>query len=381
MTVDTGPGLVNLRDFETTARDRLDPVYYDYFASGAQDEITVEANEAAFRRRTLIPRVLRGCGPPRLETTVLGTAGSMPVLIAPTAFHRLACAEAEVATGRAAAAAGVTLIAAMLSTVTVEEIAATGATLWFQLYLQPDPPRAGRSSVHTGPVRVIVELAPAALDGGAGLEPGRGALRQRGPGPVGRSAYERVVGLVDHVDLPAVEDQPGVHGGHQRVEEPDRAGEAGGDHRIGLGRAAHHVVPDEREHRAVVQHDHAELWPAAPCRRPVGLHHRDAADRAVRDRRVVEVALHAVDPDDPARVVRRRPGGRHSWRRPGCRGGRRPRCRSGRRPGCRGGGVRGGCRAGGPGGAQAGAGESTVSTSARQPAASARRTSDSVKAR
>jgi len=138
MTVDAGPGLVNLRDFETTARDRLDPVYYDYFASGAQDEITVEANEAAFRRRTLIPRVLRGCGPPRLETTVLGTTGSMPVLIAPTAFHRLACAEAEVATGRAAAAAGVTLIAAMLSTVTVEEIAATGATLWFQLYLQPD---------------------------------------------------------------------------------------------------------------------------------------------------------------------------------------------------------------------------------------------------
>jgi 4-hydroxymandelate oxidase len=131
-------GLVNLRDFEAAARARLDPVYYDYFASGAQDEITVAANEAAFRGRALIPRVLRGCGPPRLDTTVLGLAASMPVLLAPTAFHRLAWPEAEVATARAAATADVIMVAAMLSTVSVEDIAATGAKLWFQLYIQPD---------------------------------------------------------------------------------------------------------------------------------------------------------------------------------------------------------------------------------------------------
>jgi 4-hydroxymandelate oxidase len=138
MTVDARPGLVNLRDFEAAARTCLDPVYYDYFASGAQDETTVAANEAAFRGRTLVPRVLRGCPPPRLETSVLGQTAAMPVLIAPTAFHRLACPDAEVATGRAAAAADVVMIAAMLSTVTIEEIAATGAKLWFQLYIQPD---------------------------------------------------------------------------------------------------------------------------------------------------------------------------------------------------------------------------------------------------
>jgi 4-hydroxymandelate oxidase len=138
MTIEAGPALVNLRDLEEAARSRLDPVYHDYFASGAQDEVTVAANEAAFRRRALIPRVLRGGGPPRLRTDVLGQAASMPVLIAPTAFHRLACPEAEVATARAAAAADVIMVAAMLSTVTIEEIAATGAKLWFQLYIQPD---------------------------------------------------------------------------------------------------------------------------------------------------------------------------------------------------------------------------------------------------
>ncbi|MFC6084869.1 alpha-hydroxy acid oxidase [Sphaerisporangium aureirubrum] len=138
MTLDLTPGPVNLRDFETAARDRLDPVYYDYFASGAQDELTVAANEEAFRRHSLVPRVLRGAGRPRLDVTVLGTPAAMPVLLAPTAFHRLAHPEGEPATARAAAAAGVIMIAAMLSTVTVEEIAATGATLWFQLYPQPD---------------------------------------------------------------------------------------------------------------------------------------------------------------------------------------------------------------------------------------------------
>jgi 4-hydroxymandelate oxidase len=73
-----------------------------------------------------------------LDTAVLDQRVSMPVLIAPTAFHRLAWPEAEVATGRAAAAADVIMIAAMLSTVTIEDIAATGAKLWFQLYIQPD---------------------------------------------------------------------------------------------------------------------------------------------------------------------------------------------------------------------------------------------------
>jgi 4-hydroxymandelate oxidase len=132
------PGPVNVREFEAAARTRLDPVIYDYFASGAQDEVTVGANEAAFRHRSLVPRVLRGRTEPRLETTLLGTTASMPVLMAPTAFHRLAWAEGETATGRAAAAADVLMVAAMLSTVAVEDIAATGAKLWFQLYVQPD---------------------------------------------------------------------------------------------------------------------------------------------------------------------------------------------------------------------------------------------------
>lgn len=138
MTSVTGSALINLRDFEVAARAVLDPVHFDYFASGAQDEVTLAANEAAFRTRTLIPRVLRGCRTPCLDTVLFGREMAMPILLAPTAFQRLAHPDGEIAMARAAASAGVTMIAAMLSTVTLEEIAATKADLWFQLYLQPD---------------------------------------------------------------------------------------------------------------------------------------------------------------------------------------------------------------------------------------------------
>lgn len=135
---------VNLREFERAARAVLDPVHYDYIAGGAQDEHTLRANERSFAELCLLPRILRGSGAPDLGTDLLGRRLPVPVLLAPTAFHRLVHHGAEPATARAAATAGVTMIAAMLSTVAVEEIAAAARKaapdpeLWFQLYLQPD---------------------------------------------------------------------------------------------------------------------------------------------------------------------------------------------------------------------------------------------------
>ncbi|TDE41465.1 alpha-hydroxy-acid oxidizing protein [Nonomuraea mesophila] len=130
----------SLREVEAVARERLDPAHYDYFAGGAGDEVTVRANEAAFGRLALLPRVLRGAG--KLETGVrlLDSRAAVPVLVAPTAFHLLADPEGERATARAAAAAETIMIVSMASTVAVEDVAAAapGAELWFQLYVQPD---------------------------------------------------------------------------------------------------------------------------------------------------------------------------------------------------------------------------------------------------
>ncbi|MFP3965860.1 alpha-hydroxy acid oxidase [Actinomadura fulvescens] len=129
-----------MREFEALARERLDPAHYDYFAGGAGDEVTLRANEAAFERLALLPRVLTGAEKVRLDVTLLGSRAAMPVLVAPTAFHRLAHPEGERATARAAAAAETIMIVSMASTVAVEEVAAAApeAVLWFQLYVQPD---------------------------------------------------------------------------------------------------------------------------------------------------------------------------------------------------------------------------------------------------
>lgn len=146
---DPGSGLeamLTVREFEAVAQRKLDPVHYDYIAGGSRDEVTVRANEDGFTRLSLLPRVLRGGAQRDLSVTLFGGQSSMPVLISPTAFHRLVCTEGEIATARAAARAGTIMIASMASTVAVGEVAAAARaaapdgdpTLWFQLYLQPD---------------------------------------------------------------------------------------------------------------------------------------------------------------------------------------------------------------------------------------------------
>ncbi len=153
---------LSLRELESEARRRLDPAVYDFFAGGADDEVTLRSNEAAFTRIGLVPRVLRngraahpalgasGNVDPRvenrdLEVTLLGCRASLPVLVAPTAFHRLAHPDGECATARAAAAAGTIMVVSMASTTAIEQVVAAAravsngqAPLWFQLYLQPD---------------------------------------------------------------------------------------------------------------------------------------------------------------------------------------------------------------------------------------------------
>ncbi|XVV08472.1 alpha-hydroxy acid oxidase [Actinoplanes sp. CA-131856] len=111
---------------------------WDFFAGGAGEERTLRANEEAYGKRRLVPRVLRGAGERDLRTTLLGTAMSMPVLIAPTAFHRLAHPSGEAGTAAAARRSGTVMVVSMAATQPVEEIAASGAALWFQLYPQPD---------------------------------------------------------------------------------------------------------------------------------------------------------------------------------------------------------------------------------------------------
>jgi 4-hydroxymandelate oxidase len=132
--------VINVADFEAAAHERLDPGVYDYIAGGAGDEYTLRGNRKAFERWELRPRVLVDISGVSTATTVLGTEVALPVLVAPTAFQRLAHPEGELATGRAAAAAGTIMSLSTLSSVTPAELAAAApeAPKWFQLYWSRD---------------------------------------------------------------------------------------------------------------------------------------------------------------------------------------------------------------------------------------------------
>ena len=131
---------VNVDDFEKAARERLDPGAYGYYAGGAGDERTLRANVAAFTRWELRPRVLVDVSDVSTATTVLGEEVALPLLVAPTAFHRLAHPDGELATARAAAAAGTVMCLSTLSSASPAELAAAapGAAQWFQLYWSRD---------------------------------------------------------------------------------------------------------------------------------------------------------------------------------------------------------------------------------------------------
>jgi isopentenyl diphosphate isomerase/L-lactate dehydrogenase-like FMN-dependent dehydrogenase len=127
---------LNVWDYERAFEQTLDAGAYGYFTGGADDEVTARDNVAAFRRWRLRPRMLVDVGAASIETTVLGAPVSMPLLVAPTAFQKMAHPDGEPATARAVAAAGTVMTLSTLATAAPAEVAeaAPGAPRWFQLY-------------------------------------------------------------------------------------------------------------------------------------------------------------------------------------------------------------------------------------------------------
>jgi isopentenyl diphosphate isomerase/L-lactate dehydrogenase-like FMN-dependent dehydrogenase len=130
---------LNVGEFLEAAAAKVDPAVWCYFEGGADDEVTLQENITALRRWQLRPRMLVDVGQVRLETTLLGTTVSMPLGIAPFALQRLLDPEAELATARAAAAAGALVTVPTLTSFRHAELqAAVDGPRWLQLYVQLD---------------------------------------------------------------------------------------------------------------------------------------------------------------------------------------------------------------------------------------------------
>lgn len=131
--------LLNLDDYRLEANSKLSKAAFDYYASGAHDQVTLQQNCDAFEQICLHYKVLQDVSQRSLQTTVLGQPVSMPVLIAPTAFHGLAAKEAEIATAQAATKAETIMTLSTLSNSAMEDVSAAAKSgFWFQLYCYRD---------------------------------------------------------------------------------------------------------------------------------------------------------------------------------------------------------------------------------------------------
>lgn len=130
---------VSVRDLRRLARRQLPRAVFDFVDGGAEDERTLRRNEAAFAELELLPRPLAGTTTRDQGVTLFGQRLSSPVLLGPTGLAGLLWPDGELATARAAAAAGTAYCLSHGSTCTIEELAATGAApRWMQVFVYRD---------------------------------------------------------------------------------------------------------------------------------------------------------------------------------------------------------------------------------------------------
>eukprot|EP00931_Biecheleriopsis_adriatica_P087178 TRINITY_DN61685_c0_g1_i1.p1 TRINITY_DN61685_c0_g1~~TRINITY_DN61685_c0_g1_i1.p1 ORF type:complete len:386 (+),score=79.81 TRINITY_DN61685_c0_g1_i1:34-1158(+) len=141
MELRSGQVVCNLRDFEGIAKEIIDKVDFDYYSSGAEDEITLQRNKDAWQRIVIWPRFLVDCS--SVSTAVhldfLGVDASMPVIVPPMAMQKLAHEEGEIGLARAAHAAGLPYCFTQQATTKFETVCEqSSGPMLFQMYMFQD---------------------------------------------------------------------------------------------------------------------------------------------------------------------------------------------------------------------------------------------------
>jgi heme/flavin dehydrogenase (mycofactocin system) len=115
------------------ARRRLPKPVYGALVAGSERGQTIADNQAAFAELGLAPHVAGHPAERSQATSVMGQDISLPVLISPTGVQAVH-PDGEVAVARAAASRGTVMGLSNFASKSVEEVTATGATTFFQMY-------------------------------------------------------------------------------------------------------------------------------------------------------------------------------------------------------------------------------------------------------
>ena len=129
----------NFEDFRKLAKKKLPAPIFHYIDGGADDEVTLNRNTAAFNDCDLVPNILASVGEPNLSTTIFGRKIDMPLFLSPTAMQSLYTPEGDKASARAAEKFGTMYSMSTMASFSIEEIAniSSGPKL-FQLYVHKD---------------------------------------------------------------------------------------------------------------------------------------------------------------------------------------------------------------------------------------------------
>lgn len=138
MPTSPDPAVPPLDGAEQRAAEALPRIVYDYYATGAGDEVSAREAVAAWRSWRLLPRVLRDVSTVDTALELLGTPLTSPVLAAPTALQVMAHPQGEVATAIGVRDAGSLLVLSARSGRPIERVAAAAGPWWYQVYVLRD---------------------------------------------------------------------------------------------------------------------------------------------------------------------------------------------------------------------------------------------------
>lgn len=138
-TVRTLERCVTIEDLRAEACRRWPRGVRGYVEGGADGEVSLRRNRAAYEDIDLVPSVLRDVSDPDTSTDLLGRGSALPFALGPTGYTRMMHTDGEPAAARAARAADIPYTLSTMSTVSIEDVAhRAGGELWFQLYVWRD---------------------------------------------------------------------------------------------------------------------------------------------------------------------------------------------------------------------------------------------------
>jgi isopentenyl diphosphate isomerase/L-lactate dehydrogenase-like FMN-dependent dehydrogenase len=148
---------INVYDYQLRTANKLSRVTYDFYASGSNDMITLQANERAYNMLRIRPRVLVDvktistsitlplCGSSVSSSVSQSSSpGSLvlpsPILVAPCSLQKLAHDDGEIAMATAASKVNTVFGLSSTSTTSIEEVAKAVPNVirWFQVYVLAD---------------------------------------------------------------------------------------------------------------------------------------------------------------------------------------------------------------------------------------------------